>query len=121
MNKLKKISYFQRFKEQNKEIYNKLKNILLHMKFNSIIYFNYIDLHVKEILTDYSTIERQILLKSIISETIPNKVIFFDIFPNQLQINLNNKINDNKEVETPNWLKILYHTEIKDKKIDFYQ
>ncbi len=72
-------TFFSKFKEENCHIYEKIKNILANLKFGNVIYFDDVDVFIKEILTQYSLLERQILLRNLISEN-------YSQFENSLEI-----------------------------------
>ena len=71
---------FSKFKEENCHIYEKIKNILANLKFGNVIYFDDVDIYIKEILPQYSLLERQILLRNLISENYSQFENSFEIF-----------------------------------------
>ena len=75
-------SIFSKFKEENCHIYEKVKNILAEIlaKFCNIIYFDDVDIYIKDILPQYSLLERQILLRNLISENYSKFENSFEIF-----------------------------------------
>ena len=75
---------FSKFKEENYRIYEKINNILANLKFSNIIYFDDVDIYIKEILPQYSLLERQILLRNLISENYSQFENSFEIFSNLL-------------------------------------
>ena len=73
-------TFFSKFKEENCHIYEKIKNILANLKFGNRIYFDDVDIFIKVFLTQYSLLERQILLKNLISESYSQFENSFEIF-----------------------------------------
>ncbi len=84
---------FLKFKEDNNLLYQKIRDILYNFKDNSIIYFDQIDVLVKNILNHYNLIERQILVRNLLFEIDPGLVKYYEIFPqnNILDLNLKRK------------------------------
>ena len=78
-------TFFSKFKQENLVLYNKIKRILANLKFGNTIYFDDIDVFIKEILTHYSLLERQILLRDIISESYSQFENYFEIFSKFLE------------------------------------
>jgi len=85
------LEFFLKFKEKYSLLYRKIKELLNNFKFDSIIYFDRIDNHVKNILNQYNLIERQILIRSLIFEIDPELVKYFEIFPHNSILDLNLK------------------------------
>jgi len=77
---LNNYTFFSKFKEENCHIYEKIKNILANLRFGNKIYFDDVDVFIKEILTQYSLLERQILLRNLISENYSQFENSFEIF-----------------------------------------
>jgi len=73
-------TFFSKFKEENLVLYDKIISVLANLKFGSTIYFDDIDIFIKEILTQYTLLERQILLRDIISESYSQFENSFEIF-----------------------------------------
>ena len=73
-------TFFSKFKEENCHSYEKIKKILANLKFGNKIYFDDVDVFIKEILTQYSLLERQILLRNLISEKYSQFESSFEIF-----------------------------------------
>lgn len=73
-------TFFSKFKEENYHIYEKIKTILANLEFGKIIYFDDVDVFIKEILNKYSLLERQVLLRNLISENYSQFEISFEIF-----------------------------------------
>ena len=88
------LEFFLKFKEKYSLLYRKIKKLLYNFKFDSIIYFDRIDILVRNILNQYNLIERQILIRSIIFEIDPELVKYFEIFPHNSILNLNSKRNE---------------------------
>ena len=83
---MNKYTFFSKFKEENCHTYEKIKNILANLKFGNKIYFDDVDIFIKEILTQYSLLERQILLRNLISENysrFENSYEIFSKFPEE--------------------------------------
>ena len=85
------LEFFLKFKEKNSLLYRNIRDILNNFKFDSIIYFDQIDLLAKNILNQYNLIERQILIKHLISERDPALLKYYEIFPHNSILNLNLK------------------------------
>lgn len=87
------LEFFLKFKEKNSLLYSNIRDILYNFKYDSIIYFDQIDLLAKNILNQYNLVERQILIKHLISEMNPALLKYYEIFPpNNIQnLNLNKK------------------------------
>lgn len=88
------LEFFLKFKEKYSLLYRKIKKLLYNFKFDSIIYFDRIDILVRNILNQYNLIERQILIRSLIFEIDPELVKYFEIFPHNSILNLNSKRNE---------------------------
>ena len=86
MGYLNNYTIFSKFKEEDCHIYEKVNNILANIlaKFCNIIYFDDVDIYIKEILPQYSLLERQILLRNLISENYSQFENSFEIFSNLL-------------------------------------
>lgn len=72
-------TFFSKFKEENLVLYDKIISVLANLKFENTIYFDDVDIFIKEILTQYTLLERQILLRDIISEN-------YSLFENSFEI-----------------------------------
>ena len=77
---MNKYTFFSKFKEENCHSYEKIKNFLDNLKTGNKIYFDDVDVFIKEILTQYSLLERQILLRNLISESYSQFENSFEIF-----------------------------------------
>ena len=71
---------FLKFKEENCLLYKKIKSILANFNLGDIIYFDEVDVFIRENLTQYSLLERQLLLKFLISEDFSQFENSFEIF-----------------------------------------
>jgi len=76
---------FSKFKEENCHLYEKIKHILVNLKFGNLVYFDEVDIFIKDILPQYSLLERQILLKNLISENYSQFENSFEIFSKSLK------------------------------------
>jgi len=77
---LRSSTFFLKFKEENGFNYRKIVNILNNLKFDHIIYFDEINFLAEEFLHQYSLLERQIIIKNLISENYSQLEITFEIF-----------------------------------------
>jgi len=91
MRNAQNLEFFLKFKEKNNLLCRKIREILYNFKYDSIIYFDRIDKHVKNILNQYNLIERQILIRHLIFEIDPALVKYYEIFPHNNILNLNLK------------------------------
>jgi len=82
---LNKYTFFSKFKEENCHSYEKIKKKLANLKAGNKIYFDDVDAFIKEILTQYSLLERQILLRNLISESYSQFENSFEIFSKFLE------------------------------------
>lgn len=89
MSNAQNLEFFLKFKEKNSLLYRKIRDILYNFKYDSIIYFDQIDILVKSILNQYNLIERQILIRNLIFEMDPALVKHYEIFPHNNILNLN--------------------------------
>jgi len=85
------LEFFLKFKEKYSLLYRKIKELLYNFKFDSIIYFDRIDILAKNILNQYNLIERLILIRSLIFEIDPELIKYFEIFPHNSILNLKSK------------------------------
>jgi len=88
------LEFFLKFKEKYSLLYRKIKELLYNFKFDSIIYFDRIDILAKNILNQYNLIERQILIRCLIFEIDPELIKYFEIFPHNNILNLKSKRNE---------------------------
>ena len=91
MRKTQNLKFFLKFKEKNNLLYRKIRDILYNFKYDSIIFFDQIDILVKNILNQYNLIERQILIRNLIFEIDPALVKCYEIFPHNSILDLNLK------------------------------
>lgn len=91
------LDFFFKFKEKNSLLYSTIRDILYNFKYESIIYFDQIDLLAKNILNQYNLIERLILIKHLISEMNPELVKQYEIFPNNISLKLSLVKTDNNK------------------------
>ena len=77
---MNKYTFFSKFKEENCLLYEKIKGILTNLTLGDIIYFDEVDVFIKEFLTQYSLLERQLLLSYLISENFSQYEDSFEIF-----------------------------------------
>ena len=85
------LEFFLKFKEKYSLLYRKIKELLYNFKFDSIIYFDRIDILAKNILNQYNLIERLILIRGLIFEIDPELIKHFEIFPHKSILNLKSK------------------------------
>lgn len=85
------LEFFLKFKEKYSLLYRKIKELLYNFKFDSIIYFDRIDILAKNILNQYNLIERLILIIGLIFEIDPELIKYFEIFPHKSILNLKSK------------------------------
>lgn len=112
------LDFFFNFKEKYSLLYRKIKELLYNFKFDSIIYFDRIDILAKNILNQYNLIERLILIIGLIFEIDPELIKYFEIFPHKSILNLKSKrheYNKNQNFDyfclEKSTLDILNHTE----------
>ncbi len=96
--------FFLKFKEKNSQLYRNISDILFNLEYDSIIYFDQIDLLVKNILNQYNLIERQILIKNLIFEIDPALIKYYEIFPPNSILNLNLKKTENNNNQNYDYL-----------------
>jgi hypothetical protein len=88
---LNNFTFFSKFKEENCLLYEKIKSILTNLNLGDIIYFDEVDVFIREILTQYSLLERQLLLRYLISENFSqfeNSFEIFSKFPEEKDVSL---------------------------------
>ena len=117
MNQTKTIGFFDRFKNSRKNLYERVKEIIINIDCKPRILFDDIDLLIKDILHNFDTIERQIIVKSIVSEIYSSSEIIVDIFPTDYDNNLKEKEN----IDSLGWLEILFSSKNQNKKFELYQ